>query len=86
MNSYIQLIVILFSFFFGFLLYYTNTFHKKLLVGRSVFSKIIIIFLYCNIMALIYVLFLFKINNGLLHLYFILSLIIGYLIASVKKA
>lgn len=85
MNSYIQLIVILFSFGYGFILYYVNIFHDRLLCGRTLFSKCIITILYCNIIALVYLLFLFKVNNGMLHFYFILSFIVGYLISSVKK-
>ena len=85
MNSYIQLVVIIVSFLYGFLLYYLNKLQKKLLMNKNIVSKIIIIGLYCNVIALIYILFLFKINGGLLHIYFILCFLVGYCIASVKK-
>ena len=85
MNSYVQLIVIVFSFCYGFLLYYLNNIQKKILLHRTLFNKVLIMFLYCNIMSLLYVFILIKINSGILHIYFIMSLIIGYLIASVHK-
>ena len=85
MNSYIQLLVIVYSFCYGFFIYKLNKIQMNILLNKNIFNKVLIMFLYCNIIALLYVLILIKINNGILHLYFIMSLIIGYLVASRKR-
>lgn len=85
MNSYIQLFCIVVSFFYGYFLYYFNNFNYKIIENKNILIKIIISILYVFNVSLVYVVFLYYINNGILHIYFILFIIIGYLGASVKK-
>lgn len=85
MNSYVQLICLIGSFLYGCLLYYTNKFNEKILQNKSIIFRIICRLLYVNNMALLYILFLYRMNSGILHIYFVLFIFFGYLIMSVKK-
>ena len=70
MSSYIQLFILIFSFIYGYLV-------KKLMKMNSVLlkgSKIVWVFLwpiFLNMMALLYVLVLYKICDGMVNYYFI---------------
>lgn len=85
MNSYIQLVCLVVSFFFGVLIYYFNKFNSILVKNKNIILKIVISLLGLNILALAYVVFLFLINGGVLHIYFIFLMILGYLFFNVKK-
>lgn len=85
MDSYIQLVCLVVSFFFGVLIYYFNKFNSILVKNKNIILKIVISLLGLNILALAYVVFLFLINGGVLHIYFIFLMILGYLFFNVKK-
>ncbi len=85
MDSYIQLVCLVISFFFGVLIYYFNKFNSILVKNKNIILKIVISLLGLNILALAYVVFLFLINGGVLHIYFIFLMILGYLFFYVKK-
>lgn len=85
MDSYIQLVCLVISFFFGVLIYYFNKFNSILVKNKNIILKIVISLLGLNILALAYVVFLFLINGGVLHIYFIFLMILGYLFFNVKK-
>lgn len=85
MSSYIQLICLTVSFIYGMLVYYLNVLNEKMIKNKNFISKIIISLLYIFNVSLLYVVFLYKINSGILHIYFILFIIIGHIFISVKK-
>jgi hypothetical protein len=85
MTSYIQLICFFISFYFGILLYYTNKFNILFSNNKPFIIKFIINFLYIFNMSLLYVVVLYKINNGILHVYFVFLIILGYILSCVKK-
>ena len=79
----IQILSLIYSFFFGaifFLLLEVN--YRFLYEGKLVY-RIIISFLFVIIISLGYFLGLLKINNGIIHIYFLLSLFTGYLVSFV---
>lgn len=84
MNSYVQLICLIVSFLYGFFINITNNINFKIINNKNIFIKIIISLLYLFNISLLYVVFLYKINNGMLHIYFTLLIFIGYLF-SVKR-
>lgn len=85
MNSYIQLICLVVSFFFGILIYYFNRFNYLIIKNKNIILRVVITLLSLNILALAYVVFLFLINGGILHIYFIFMMLLGYLFINVKK-
>ncbi len=85
MNSYIQLASLIMSFGFGIFLYYLNKFNLKVIKNKNIILKSIICFLYLFDISLLYVVILYNLNNGILHIYFILCILLGYGIVCVKK-
>ena len=84
MNLEIQIHSLMFSFIFGmfFSLVY-NIFYKLLFCGNKL-TRIIVNVIFNIIMFGIYFLCLRIINNGIVHLYFLISLIAGFLIGNIK--
>ena len=85
MNSYVQLISLFSSFVYGIALYYLNNLNTRLIKNKNIISKIIISCLYIFNVSLLFVCFLYWLNNGLLHLYHILFMLTGYVIIVVKR-
>lgn len=85
MNSYVQCICLIVSFIFGILLYYGNKFNIRIIRNKNILIKLILSVFYIFNMSMLYVLFLYKINSGILHIYFVLLIIIGYVFMCVKK-
>ena len=85
MNSYVQCICLSVSFIFGILLYYGNKFNIRIIRNKNILMKLILSVFYIFNMSMLYVLFLYKINSGILHIYFVLLIIIGYVFMCVKK-
>ena len=72
MNYKIQLISLIFSFF-----------NYKMIKNTNVFLKYLISLFYVFDMALLYILLMYKINYGVIHIYFIGILLIGYILGFV---
>lgn len=85
MNSYIQLASLVLSFIYGVILYYLNKFNIKIIKGKNIILKSIICLLYTFDISLLYVVILYNLNNGILHIYFVLCILFGYGIVCVKK-
>jgi len=78
MNSYLQIVSIISSFIYGFIFYYLSIFNKYILLNKNTFIKFIITFIFILDMIFLYIYLIYKLNNGINHPYFILSLLIGY--------
>ncbi len=85
MNSYIQLLCLAVSFLYGIFLYFANQFNVKVISNKNILLKIFISLLYVFNISLLYVCFLYKINGGILHVYFVLLIILGFVLTCVKK-
>lgn len=85
MNSYVQLFCLVGSFCYGMFMYYCNKIHFYFIHNKMILVRFIGNLLYVFNMSLFYVCVLYKVNNGILHLYFILFLLVGYFFVSVKK-
>ena len=72
MTLKIQILSILFSFLYGNILFWLLELNYKLLYEGKVFYRIAISFLFVMIMSLIYFICMVRINNGILHIYFLL--------------
>lgn len=85
MSGIIQFICLLFSFFFGFFLYSFFRFNYKLFRKKKLFVFIFGESLVVLLSSLVYVYFLYRINYGVLHIYFVMMILFGYFVHSVKK-
>ena len=73
-----QIISLLFSFLYGFVFYLTLHFSTKIIYSNNLFIKVTGTFLFIICHILFYFFILQKINNGIVHIYLILSLSFGY--------
>ena len=64
---------------YGIFFYYLTTINYKLIIKTNIIIKNIVTIIYVLDITIIYVILLYKINNGYFHLYFILMVIIGYI-------
>ena len=85
MNSFVQVISLSSSFVYGILVYYLNNINCRVTLNKSIITKLLISILYLFNVSIIYVIFLYKLNNGVLHIYNILFILIGYVLIAVKK-
>ena len=79
----IQILSLMYSFFYGILFYILLEINQKFLYEGKIIYRVALSFLFIILMSLLYFLGLVKINNGVLHLYFYLSLFTGYMLSFV---
>lgn len=82
MNLNIQIYSLIYSFIFGVIFSVCTELNYRLLFSKNKLIKILFTFIYIVDFSLIYFIFLKKINNGIIHNYFLLSIVVGYLVGS----
>lgn len=80
MTLKIQIISLVVSFLYGIFFSFLLNINYKLIYNDNKFIKIIGTFMFIIVNSLLYFLILLKINNGIVHIYCIFSLIIGFII------
>ena len=79
----IQIYSLLFSFFYGIFVFFLLELNYKLLYTGKMLYKIIISFLFVMFISLLYFYGLLKINNGIIHIYFLIVMFTGYMLSFV---
>ena len=79
----VQILSLVVSFFYGIIFYILLEITSKFLYSSSIIVQIFFSFLFVLFNSLIYFLILLKINNGYIHIYFLLCLIFGYFLCKV---
>ena len=85
MDLEIQIKSITFSIFYGMtisLLF--NLFHKILVNKKNRVVNFIITLVFVLVICTVFFMFLYKINNGIINYYFIISVLIGFIIGNRK--
>ena len=82
MDSKLQIITFIFSFIYGFIYYYLVSLNKYLVRNNQRFIKYIDTSLLTLDCVLLYVVLNYKINNGYFHIYFIIILFLGFILAN----
>lgn len=82
MNSYVQLISFVVSFFMGGLFYLLARFNRYLLNNKNIFFQLLITFIFVIDFVIMYVYVMFKINKGIIHPYFLIALFISFLLTN----
>ena len=78
MNYKLQLLSFLVSFLFGIFFYFTSLFNHKMISKQPILIKYIITLLYVLVISLLYVLLMYKVNYGVIHIYFLFILFLGF--------
>lgn len=78
MDLKIQIISLLFSYLYGILFSFLLNFNYKIIYLKNKLYKILTTFLFVIVCTLIYFIILKIINEGIVHLYFFLMIILGF--------
>ena len=78
MDAKTQVIVLSFSFLFGFITYYLCVINYKLINHQKKIYRSLTSILFSYNLVLIYLIFLYKLNHGNFHIYFFFLLILGF--------
>ena len=78
MTAQIQLITLSISYLYGFLFYYLSKINYLIIQNKKRFYQSLITILFMYNIVLIYIIIIFKINNGIFHLYFIFMIALGF--------
>lgn len=79
MQLNIQINSLIFSFIFGIFFYFLLDIFNKITSKCKLWLRIIVSFCFVLIISLVYFLGLLYINNGYLHIYFLISIAVGYI-------
>lgn len=77
----IQVYSLLFSFFYGMFFYFLLEINYKFLYNDKFIFKFIYTLVFILFNTLLYFVCLKRINNGVVHIYFLLVILLGYIIA-----
>ena len=81
MDNRLQIITFFASFIYGFIYFYLVKLNRWLIKNNKTIIRYIDISLFTLDTVLIYVIINYKINNGYFHIYFILTLVLGFIFA-----
>lgn len=79
MSLNIQIISLLYSFIFGIIFYFLVLLNKKYLYNNKLSFIVCLLFVIDNV--LLYFIILRYINNGIFHIYFFITIILGFLLS-----
>lgn len=80
MNLTIQLNLLAFSFFYGIFVSLSINLNYKLLYNENKLIKILSTILFVGVNVLLYFIILLRINNGILHFYSLLIIVVGFIL------
>lgn len=78
MNSYLQLLVLLLSLLFGFIMGFIINFNMIKIFKYNKVINIVIYLLLAIVLSLAYIVLLYYICSGIIHIYFYIMVILGY--------
>lgn len=78
MSLKLQIMTLLFSFFYGAFFSFLLTLQYRFLYAKVKWFQYVFTFLFVLVMTLLYFVILRKINYGVIHPYSILSIVVGY--------
>lgn len=82
MDNNLQIITFIFSFCYGFIFFYLVKLNYHIINNSKSFIKYLDNTLFILNMVLIYVIINYKINSGYFHIYFIITIAIGFFLAN----
>ena len=86
MSLQIQIYSLIFSFCFGIFFEILLSFNERFIYSSNLFVKVSSSVLFILFNVILYFIILIKINNGILHIYFLICILLGYsFMCKVKK-
>ena len=79
MELSVQIYSFVSSFLFGCCFYFLLDIFNKIVSKLKLVLKIIFSFIFIMLMASLYFIVLLFVNNGVVHIYFLLSILVGYI-------
>lgn len=79
MNYKLQLLSFVVSFLFGIFFYFSSLLNYKIIKNHPIFLQYFVTFIYILVISLVYVLIMYKVNYGVIHIYFIGVLLLGFI-------
>lgn len=79
----IQIYSFLVSFFYGIFFYFMLEINSRFIYSSNKVIKVISSFLFILFNAILYFIILLKVNNGYIHIYFFLCILVGYIMCKV---
>ena len=79
----IQIFSLIYSFLYGIFIFFLLEVNYKLLYTGKIIYRVIISFLFVMFISLLYFYGLLKINNGIIHIYFLIVMFTGYMLSFV---
>lgn len=83
MNSLLQVVSFLVSFLYGVSFYLLSRFNKYITENRKIIFRFIITLIFIVDIAILYIYILYKINHGYFHIYFLATVVIGFVVTHV---
>ena len=80
MNAKLQLITFIISFIYGIIFSLLTIYNFNLIAKLKVIFKHLITFIYVLDMTIIYIIILYHLNKGYFHIYFIMTVFLGFVI------
>lgn len=80
MDNRIQLLSFFFSFLYGILFSFLSRYHYKLVNQLKSWFRYLLTILFILDISLLYILLLYYINHGVVHLYFLIVTFLGYVL------
>lgn len=77
MSLEIQILLVIISFLFGIFFEFIHTISYKIIYCKKIFIRVIFTFILIFLQSLLYFYVLLKVNNGIIHIYGIISLLVG---------
>jgi len=78
MDAITQIIVLLISYIYGFFFYYFAKLNNKIIKTKKKIYRSITSILFMYNIVLIYIIIIYKINNGIFHIYLFFMIILGF--------
>ncbi len=78
MNNSIQLLSFLLSFLFGICFSFASHYHYEMVSHLKKVPRYVLTFLFILDVSLFYVLIMYYLNNGVIHIYFVIVTLVGY--------
>lgn len=78
MDSYVQVVSFLVSFLYGVIFYLLTRFNYFILENRKSLTKFIITLVFIVDIVILYVYIMYRINQGYFHIYFVITVILGF--------
>lgn len=85
MDEIIQLLSFLFSFLFGFGFHIVTRWHFKISETYSISMKYLTTILFVINIVLLYVYLMYQLNDGIIHIYFLLFVLFGFVVFDILQ-